>query len=103
METRLKATKINRFGVPVQNIETVDQFYEDMGLSISRIIDVPEPNVRVAFIPVDGSTIELVQPTAPDSTVAQNVGKRGPGLHHLALEVEDIQHSLSKRGSRNPD
>ena len=64
---------------------------------------MPEQKVRVAFIPVGESTIELVQPTTPDSTVAKYLEKRGAGLHHLALEVKDIEGSLSElkeQGSR---
>jgi methylmalonyl-CoA epimerase len=103
METELKTTKINHLGVAVQDIEATRQIYEAMGLEITEIIDVPEQKVRVAFIPIGESTIELVQPTDPDSTVARYLQKWGPGLHHLALGVEDIHESLSElrqHGSR---
>jgi methylmalonyl-CoA/ethylmalonyl-CoA epimerase len=99
----MNTTKINHLGIAVHDIETTRLVYEAMGLEITKIIEVPEQKVRVAFIPVGESTIELVQPTTPDSTVAQYMERRGPGLHHLALEVEDIQQSLTElkeQGSR---
>lgn len=99
----MKTTRINHLGIAVHDIETTRQVYEAMGLEITEIMDVPEQKVRVAFIPIGESTIELVQPTTPDSTVAKYMERRGPGLHHLALEVEDIQQSLSElegQGSR---
>lgn len=102
-EINVKTTKINHLGIAVYDIETTRQVYEAMGLEVTKIIDVPEQKVRVAFIPVGESTIELVQPTTPDSTVYKYLEKRGPGLHHLALEVEDLPKSLSElqeHGSR---
>lgn len=99
----MKTTKINHLGIAVHDIEATRQVYEAMGLEVTEIVHVPEQKVRVAFIPIGESTIELVQPTTPDSTVAKYMERRGPGLHHLALEVEDIRQSLSElaeQGSR---
>ncbi|MBL7200773.1 MAG: methylmalonyl-CoA epimerase [Anaerolineae bacterium] len=92
----MKTTRINHLGIAVQDVQAAAAVYEAMGLSVDRVIEVPEQKVRVAFIPIGESTIELLQPTSPDSTVAQYLETRGEGLHHLALEVEDIEAALTE-------
>lgn len=92
----MKTTRINHLGIAVQDVQAAAAVYEAMGMSVDRVIEVPEQKVRVAFIPIGESTIELVQPTSPDSTVAQYLETRGEGLHHLALEVEDIEAALTE-------
>ena len=92
----MKIEQINHLGIAVENLEQAAQVYEAMGLHVDKVIEVPEQNVRVAFIPIGESTIELVQPTSEDSTVAAYLEKRGEGLHHLALQVEDITTALSE-------
>ena len=88
--------KINHLGIAVDNIEQAAKVYEMLGLHVEQVLDVPEQKVRVAFIPVGESTIELVQPTSEDSTVAAYLEKRGEGLHHLALQVDDITAALGE-------
>lgn len=90
----MKAIKINHLGIAVEELERAARTYEALGLAVSKIVDVPEQRVRVAFIPIGESTIELIQPTSPDSTVAQYLEKRGEGLHHLAIEVSDVASAL---------
>ena len=92
----MKIDKINHLGIAVENLEQAAQVYEAMGLHVEKVIEVPEQKVRVAFIPIGESTIELVQPTSEDSTVAVYLEKRGEGLHHLALQVDDIAAALSE-------
>jgi methylmalonyl-CoA/ethylmalonyl-CoA epimerase len=92
----MKTTRINHLGIAVQDVQAAAAVYEAMGLSVDRVIEVPEQKVRVAFIPIGESTIELVQPTSSESTVAQYLETRGEGLHHLALEVEDIEAALTE-------
>jgi methylmalonyl-CoA/ethylmalonyl-CoA epimerase len=92
--------KINHLGIAVENIEQAAQVYEAMGLHVEKTIDVPEQKVRVAFIPVGESTLELVQPTSEESTVAAYLEKRGAGLHHVALQVDDIAAALSELESQ---
>jgi methylmalonyl-CoA/ethylmalonyl-CoA epimerase len=96
----MQVTKIDHLGIAVQDLETAAQVYQAMGLSIAEIVDVPEQKVRVAFIPVGESTIELVQPTSEDSSVARHLEKRGEGMHHLALQVEDISAALAELRSQ---
>jgi methylmalonyl-CoA/ethylmalonyl-CoA epimerase len=92
----LRTNKINHLGIAVEDLDRASRVYEAMGLAIQKVVEVPEQHVRVAFIPIGETMIELVQPTSPDSTVATYLEKRGQGLHHLALEVEDIQAALAE-------
>jgi methylmalonyl-CoA epimerase len=92
----MQTTKINHLGIAVKDLEQAARVYRMLGLHIDKVIDVPEQKVRVAFIPVGESTIELVQPTSEDSTVAAYLEKRGEGLHHLALQVDDIDAALGE-------
>jgi methylmalonyl-CoA/ethylmalonyl-CoA epimerase len=79
-------------------------FWQDaLGIDLSHLEDVPAEGAKVAFLPVGGSEIELVNPTTLDSGLAQFLEKRGPGLHHVCLEVDDIQGmlaSLKEKGVR---
>jgi methylmalonyl-CoA/ethylmalonyl-CoA epimerase len=90
----MKVTQINHLGIAVEDLATAARVYEAMGLPVSEIVDVPEQKVRVAFIPVGEATIELVQPTSDDSPVAGHLEKRGEGMHHLALQVDDLSAAL---------
>ena len=90
--------RIDHVAIIVRNIEQALIFYRDtLGLVPSAIKEVPSEQVRIAFLPMGGpggSEIELIEPTNPDSTLARFLEKRGEGLHHLCLEVEDIDASL---------
>ncbi|HEY6074583.1 MAG TPA: VOC family protein, partial [Anaerolineales bacterium] len=56
--------------------------------------DVPAENSQVAFLPVGGSEVELVRPTTEDSGIAKYLAKRGPGMHHICLEVDNLEGML---------
>jgi methylmalonyl-CoA/ethylmalonyl-CoA epimerase len=87
--------KINHIGIAVKNLETAIPFYRDvLGMSFEGTEDVAEQKVRVAFLKVGESRIELLEPTAVDSPVAKFLEKNGEGIHHLAYEVEDIEQAL---------
>jgi methylmalonyl-CoA/ethylmalonyl-CoA epimerase len=96
----MQVTQINHIGIAVKDLETAARVYEAMGLSVSEIVDVPEQKARVAFIPVGEAAIELVQPTSEDSPVAGHLEKRGEGLHHLALQVDDLSAALAELSSQ---
>jgi len=96
----MRIDRIDHLGIAVESIEQAAQVYEMLGLHVEQVIDVPEQKVRVAFIPVGESTIELVQPTSQESTVAAYLEKRGAGLHHLALHVGNITAALSELESQ---
>lgn len=92
--------RIDHVAIIVRNIEQALVFYRDiLGIEPSDIQDVPTEQVRIAFLPMggpDGSEIELIQPTTPDSSLSRFLEKRGEGLHHICLEVEDIAASLDE-------
>ena len=87
--------KIDHIAIVVYNIEEALQFYEGaLGLELTEVKEAPEQAVRIAFLPVGESQIELVEPLSTDSGVARYLEKRGEGLHHICLEVDDIEAAL---------
>ncbi len=74
---------------------------EALGLPLEKIEEVPEQQVKIAFLPVGNSHIELLEPTAESSGVAAYLQKRGPGLHHICLEVDDIEETLVRLKEAN--
>ena len=96
--------KINHIAILVEDINTALSFWRDqLGLPLDHVEDVPSQSSKVAFLPVGEGEVELVQPTDPDSGLAKFLEKRGEGMHHLCIEVSDIQGMLSvlkERGVR---
>ncbi len=90
-----KIKKIDHIAIVVDDIESALEFWKDaLGLELSHIEDVPDQQSLVAFLPAQESEVELVKPTTPDSGVARFLKKRGPGIHHICFEVEDIEETL---------
>ena len=89
-------TKIDHLGIAVKSIAAARGFYESLGLRVAHEETVEHEKVRVAMIPVDESRIELLEPTTEDSPVGKFLAKRGEGLHHVALHVEDISSTLEE-------
>jgi methylmalonyl-CoA/ethylmalonyl-CoA epimerase len=86
--------RINHIAVLVEDIDMSLRFWQDiLGIEPSRISNVPEEAAKIAFMPIGESEIELVQPTTTDSGLRRFLEKRGPGMHHLCLEVIDL-HGL---------
>jgi methylmalonyl-CoA/ethylmalonyl-CoA epimerase len=70
-------------------------FWRDaLGIELHGLRDVPAEKSQVAFLPLAGAEVELVMPTTDDSGIAKYLAKRGPGMHHLCLEVDDIEGML---------
>jgi methylmalonyl-CoA epimerase len=88
-------TQIDHLGIAVESIDAARSFYEALGLRVTHDETIPHEQVRVAMLPTGGSRIELLEPTSPDSAVARFLQKRGPGLHHVALRVDDIAATLA--------
>jgi methylmalonyl-CoA/ethylmalonyl-CoA epimerase len=87
--------KIDHIGIAVKNLENSIPFYRDqLGMVFEGTEEIAEQRVRVAFLKVGESRIELLEPTTPDSPVAKFLEKHGEGIHHLAYEVEDIEQAL---------
>ena len=88
---------LDHVGIAVGELAQALAFYRDvLGLELDAPEDVPSQRVRAHFIPVGESTLELLEATADDSPIAKFVAKRGPGLHHVCLRVDDIVAALAE-------
>ncbi|WP_027407711.1 methylmalonyl-CoA epimerase [Anoxybacteroides tepidamans] len=93
----MRAKKIDHIGIAVSSIEKALPFYVDiLQLELLGIEEVESEKVKVAFLKIGESKIELLEPTAPDSAVAKFIEKRGEGIHHVALGVDDIQARIDE-------
>lgn len=89
--------KINHIGIAVHSLEEALPFYRDMlGMAFQGTEEVAEQGVRVAMLGVGESKVELLEPTSPESPIAKFLEKNGPGIHHLAYEVEDIEAAIAR-------
>src|SRR5439155_1708154 len=95
---------LDHVGIAVKDLAAALAFYRDaLGLEIEPAEEVATQRVRAHFIPVGESKLELLEATAPDSAIAKYVDKRGPGLHHITLRVDDIAAAVAQvkaRGAR---
>ena len=86
---------IHHVAILVEDIDAALQFWRDLlGLEPASVVDIPQENARIAFLPVAESEIELVQPSTTDSGISRFLEKHGPGIHHLCFEVADLQSVL---------
>lgn len=88
--------KVDHVGVAVASLEEGLGLYRALGLEVAGTEEVPAQGVRVAFLEVGESRVELLEPLGPDSPVARHLEKRGPGLHHLCLQVGDIRAAMAR-------
>ena len=95
------ARHLNHVAIAVRDIEDTLRFYREVfGVDNGEIYDIPEQGVRAALALVGGSQLEFIQPTDADGSVARFIERRGEGLHHICLEVEDLQEKLRALESR---
>jgi len=91
-----KLTKINHIGIAVNNIDEALPFWTDgLGMKLHHVEEVMRQKSKVAFLPVGESDVELVAPTAEDSTMAKYLTDKGQGMHHLCLETDNIDEMLA--------
>jgi methylmalonyl-CoA/ethylmalonyl-CoA epimerase len=89
--------KIDHLGIATNAIDEAVGFWRDaLGLHFDAIEEVKDQKVRVAMLPIGDSRIELLEPTATDSPIAKFLEKRGPGIHHIAVRVENIREALNR-------
>jgi methylmalonyl-CoA/ethylmalonyl-CoA epimerase len=89
--------RIDHVAIVVDDIDIALRFWRDaLGLELDHVEDVQDQESVVAFLPTGDSEVELVKPTTQDSGVARYLAKRGPGIHHICLEVDDIEAVLDK-------
>ncbi|HHY04219.1 MAG TPA: methylmalonyl-CoA epimerase [Thermoanaerobacterales bacterium] len=90
-------TQIDHIGIAVKDLEETMKFYtECLGLKVTDIETVEEQKVRTAFIPIGEGEIELLESTDPDGPIAKHIEKRGEGIQHIALRVENIEKALEE-------
>jgi methylmalonyl-CoA/ethylmalonyl-CoA epimerase len=94
--------KVDHIGIVVRDIAAALKVYQDaLGLPLRETKELADQEVIVAFLPIGESNIELVQPTSDDSGVARYLDKRGEGIHHICIEVEDIEAALARLEEHN--
>jgi methylmalonyl-CoA epimerase len=96
----MNTTKIDHIGIAVKSIDEAAKLYTDLGLKIEGSEVVESQKVKVAFIPVGQSRIELLESTAPDGNVAQFIEKKGEGIHHIAVKVDDVAKALEELAAK---
>ena len=90
-------SSIDHLGIAVRSIDQALAFYQDqLGLAVAARETVADEKVNVAMLPLQGSRIELLEPTEADSAVGKFLDKRGEGLHHVALKVPDLNVAVER-------
>ena len=96
-----KVKAINHVALVVDDMEKSLSFWRDaLGMELRELRDVPAEKSQVAFLPLEGSEIELVRPTSDDSGIASYLAKRGAGMHHICVEVDDLGGMLAQLKSK---
>jgi len=89
--------KLDHIAIAVKDLEcALKPYQEALGLTVSEMEEIPGQQVRIAYLPIGDTEIELLEPTTDDSGVAKFLEKRGEGLHHICLEVDDLKATLAR-------
>lgn len=93
--------KIDHIGIATRQLEEGLALWRDaLGLPVDATEEISEQGVRVAMLPIGDTHVELLEALSPDSSVGKFLAKRGPGIHHIAVQVDDINASLAELKSR---
>lgn len=88
---------LHHIGIAVEDLDAAVRIYRDqLGLKLDSIEEVPTERVRVAVLFAGETRIELLEPTGDDSPIAKAIAKRGPGVHHIAFQVDDAQQEIRR-------
>lgn len=87
---------LDHLGIAVRDLDAACRFYALLGFAVEGREEVPHEQVRVAMLPLSQGTIELLEPTAPQSAVARFIDRRGEGLHHVAVRVPDLPAAMAR-------
>ena len=85
----------DHLGIAVRSIDAAKSFYALLGLHVTQEETVEREQVRIAMLPAGDSRLELMEPTAEDSTIGRFLSRRGEGLHHVALRVHDLEERFA--------
>ncbi len=93
----MKVLKLDHIGIAVKNLDETLKFYtEALGLELQGTETVEEQKVKVAFLPVGDTEVELLESTDPDGPIAKFIEKKGEGIQHLAFKVENIEEAIKE-------
>jgi methylmalonyl-CoA/ethylmalonyl-CoA epimerase len=100
--TKSPIKRINHLAIVVNDIDEALTFWRDaLGLELEQMQEVESQAAKIAILPVQDSEIELVEPITEDSGLKRFIEKRGPGIHHICLEVDDIEAMLERLKTKN--
>ena len=89
--------RLHHVGIAAASIRDALGFYGDiLGLEVTDTMSLDDRDLKVAFVKAGGTEIELLEPTSEDTTVARFIERRGPGLHHICFEVDDIEAAIDE-------
>jgi len=89
--------KIDHVGIAVGSIEEAKKFFVSvLGMSVLEVEEVPDQKVKVAFLPIGGSEVELLESTDPEGPISRFIAKNGEGIQHIAFRVKDIKQALAR-------
>lgn len=88
--------RLDHIGIAVKDLDSAIRTYGTLGFTVQSVDEVPGFGVKVAFLPMESGSVELVQPTEDDSAMAKFLEKKGEGIHHLCFEVYDIRSELKR-------
>ncbi len=98
---RVKLQKIDHIGIAVKSIDQALSVYEGvLGLKPAGLEEVVDQKVRVAFLPLGDSEVELLESTSPDGAIARYIEKNGEGVQHVAFRVDDLEATLARLKER---
>lgn len=87
--------RLTHIGIAVKSLENSSELFTKLfGMNEGHTEEVTEQKVKATFFRIDGGSIELLEPTSPDSAIAKFIEKRGEGVHHLSFEVDDIEAEI---------
>ncbi|MCD6419279.1 MAG: methylmalonyl-CoA epimerase [Synergistetes bacterium] len=93
----MNVKKIDHIGIAVESIQEALKFYEEMlGIKCTGIEEVASQKVKMAFLPIGESELELLESTDPEGPIGKFIAKRGQGLHHIALRVDNLEDALNE-------
>ena len=93
--------RIDHIAIATDSIGVTSQFYKSLGLQLDRVEVVSDQKVKVAVMSIGDSAIEFIEPTESDSPISSFLSRRGNGLHHISLEVDDVAARLEDLKARN--
>jgi methylmalonyl-CoA/ethylmalonyl-CoA epimerase len=89
--------KLGHIGIAVADLEEAKKLYgEVLGFTLTKEMEMPERGLKVAFFETGNTKIELLEGTTPESNITKHIEKRGPGIHHLSFEVDDIRSVMKE-------